>query len=84
MKDLLLLSEREIEALLRQVAPADATLAVLEMDEELRERFFHAMPDASRVRIRKEWKAMKSVDPEKATATRERVLALANDLSPTR
>jgi len=84
MDDLSLLSDREIATLLGEIEQADATIAILGMDEELRDRFFHAMPAADRDRIRKEWKAMKSVDPAKAAATRDRVLAIANRLSPSK
>jgi flagellar motor switch protein FliG len=81
-EDLAGMSDREIGVLMGELDQADASVAILEMSPELRDRFFHAMEENEREAIRKAWKAMKPVEPARAEEIRARVLAAANKVSP--
>lgn len=81
LEDLMTLTDKQIQLVLRDIDQADAVVGMLEMSRELRNRVLANMSERARGMIQEDWNAMKGPpDAAVALAARTKILRVANEV----
>ncbi|MEK7477701.1 MAG: FliG C-terminal domain-containing protein [Candidatus Coatesbacteria bacterium] len=82
LEDLMALTDKQVQLVLRDIDQADAVVGMLEMSRELRNRVLANMSERARGMIQEDWNAMKGPpDAGVALTARTKILRVANEVA---